>query len=187
MKSLKFSKIGWLILSAGIFIVVLAGLGITRSGQIKDQNTLGTNLLLSQTRLDKIENTSQTQLNELKQQLIDNGQQLVKAKDRLRQDIDSVDVAAKFYEIANYYSVNATIMGTTTISHDSYEGVPCSVISLSGSAIGELPNIIEFIAGLNNNFSTGFVTSVQIQVADGAADVLSKTNFSIVVYSYKGS
>jgi hypothetical protein len=35
MKGIKISKTGWIILSAGIFVVVLAGLGITRSGQVK--------------------------------------------------------------------------------------------------------------------------------------------------------
>jgi len=187
MKGMKFSKTGWLILSAGIFIVVVAGMGITRSSQLKDQNRLGTDLLLSQTRLDKIETTSQTQLNELNQQLVDSGQQIAEAKDRLRQKIKSVDVTDKFYEIAQYYSVNVTIMGTTTISHDNYEGVPCSVIALSGSACGELTNIIEFIAGLNNNFSTGFVQSTQISVADDATVGESTASISLVVYSYEGS
>jgi hypothetical protein len=187
MKGLKFSKTGWLILAAGIFIVVVAGMGITRSGQLKDQNRLGTDLLLSQTRLDKIETTSQTQINELNQQLVDSGQQLAEAKDRLRQKIESVDVADKFYEIAKYYSVNVTIMGTTMIAKESYQGVPCSVISLSGSASGKLTNIIEFIVGLNNNFSTGFVQSAQIRVADDATSSESAASISLVVYSYEGS
>lgn len=188
MKGLKFSKVGWLILSAGIFIVVLAGLGITRSGQLKEQNKLGTDLATSQMRLDKVDtNQGQIQLDELKQQLADSEQQLTDVKNKLHQKIKSVDVTDKFFEIADYYSVNVTIMGTTTIAKDIYQGVPCSIISLSGSANGDLSKVIDFIAGLNNNFSTGFVQSAQITMSENVSSTYSDASINLIVYSYEGS
>jgi len=188
LKGLKFSKTGFLILSAGIFIVVLAGLGIARSGQVKEQNKLGTDLASSQLRLDKVDTTqSQYQLDELKQQLNDSEQQLMEVKDKLRQKIDSVDVSDKFYEIAKYYSVNVTVMGTSKKADDTYQGVGLSLISLSGTASGEFPKIIDFIAGLNNNFSTGFIQSVQVQVGDPLLDEDSEASISLIVYSYEGN
>jgi hypothetical protein len=138
-------------------------------------------------RLDKVDAApSQVQLEELKQQLADNELQLTDVKDKLRQKINSVDVTDKFYEIADYYRVNVKLMGTTTISHDNYQGVSCSVISLSGTADGDLANIIDFITGLNNNFSTGFVQSAQIKVSDDTTGA-SNASISLVVYSYEGS
>jgi len=188
MKGLKISKVGWLILSAGIFVVVLAGLGITRSGQIKEQGKLGTDLATYQMRLDKVDTTQgQIQLDELKQQLADSEQQLTDVKNKLHQKIKSVDVTDKFFEIAGYYHVNVTIMGTTTIAKDNYQGVPCSIISLTGSANGDLPNIINFIAGLNNNFNTGFVQSAQIAISENATSTDSSASINLVVYSYEGS
>jgi hypothetical protein len=188
LKGLKFSKMGWLILSAGIFIVVLAGLGITRSGQVKEQGKLGTDLASSQVRLDKVDTTQyELQITELTQQLTDSEQQLGEVKDKLRQKIESVDVTDKFYEIAAFYSVNVTVMGTTKVSNDTYQGVEFSVISLSGTATGEFPDIIDFIAGLNNNFSTGFVQIAQIKVADANSDNKSDADISLIVYSYEGS
>jgi hypothetical protein len=188
LKGLKFSKTGWLILSAGIFIVVLAGLGITRSGQLSEQGKLGTDLASSQARLDKVDtDTYEYQLAELNQQLVDSQLQLAEVKDKLRQKIESVDVADKFYEIATFYSVNVTVMGTTKVSGEVYQGVECSVISLSGTASGEFPDIIDFVAGLNNNFSTGFVQSVQIEVAKPETLELSSASISLIVYSYEGN
>ena len=46
MKGLKLSKTSWLILSAGVFIVVLAGLGLTRSQQMKEQTKVADELNL---------------------------------------------------------------------------------------------------------------------------------------------
>jgi hypothetical protein len=188
LKGLKFSKTGGLILSAGIFVVVLAGLSITRSGQLSEQGKLGTDLASSQERLDKVDtNTYEFQLAELNQQLTDNQQQLTEVKDKLRQKIESVDVSDKFYEIAAFYSVNVTVMGTTKVSNDTYEGIEMSVISLSGMASGAFPDIIKFIAGLNNNFSTGFVQSVEIEVAKAETEEVSTASISLIVYSYEGN
>jgi hypothetical protein len=188
MKGVKISKTGWIILSAGIFVVVLAGLGITRSGQVKEQSKLGTDLAASQLRLDKVDTTqSQMQFDELKQQLADTEQQLADVKDKLRQEVASVDVSDKFYEIAAYYNVTVTILGTTKVANDTYQGVPCSVISLSATATGDIADIIDFLAGLNNNFSTGFIQSTQIQVADVDSEEPSKANINLIVYSYEGS
>jgi len=188
LKGLKFSKTGWLILSAGIFIVVLAGLGITRSGQVKEQSQLGIDLASSQMRLDKVDTIqSQMQLEELEQQLIDSEQQLAEVKDKLHQKIDSVDVTDKFYEIAAFYGVNVTVMGTTKVSGDTYQGVECSVISLTGTAAGEFTDIIDFIAGLNNNYSTGFVQFAQIKINDNPSFGPWNGDINLIVYSYEGS
>lgn len=188
MKNLKLSKTSWLILSAGIFLVMLAGLGITRSGQIKQQDKLAADLSTSQLRLDKLDTTQlKLQSDELQQQLTDSQQQLIGAKDKLRQKINSVDVTDKLFEVANYYSVNVTIMGTTSIAQQPYQGIPCSVISVSASADGMLSDIINFIDGLNNNFSTGYVESAQMQVADSSSNDTSSASISLIVYSYEGS
>jgi hypothetical protein len=187
-KGLKFSKTGWIILSAGVFIVVLAGLGITRSGQLKEQGKLGTDLASYQMRVGVIDVTGdQVQLEELTQQLADAQDQLAEVKGKLHQLIDSVDVTDKLYEIAAFYSVNVTVMGTSQKSDENYEGVPCTVISLRATARGEFLDIIDFIAGLNNNYTTGFAQSVQIKVGDEEAGEFTQADIDFIVYSYEGS
>ncbi|MFA5308084.1 MAG: hypothetical protein WC370_01180 [Dehalococcoidales bacterium] len=177
-----------IILSAGIFVVVLAGLGITRSGQVKEQGKLGTDLSAYQMRVNNMDTTQfQIQMEELTQQLEDTEQQLAEVKNKLRQQINSVDVTDKLYEIAAYYGVEVTVMGTSQIGSDNYQGVPCAVISLRATAAGELTDIIDFIAGMNNNFSTGFIQSVQIKVAAIETDELSEASINFIVYTYEGS
>jgi peroxiredoxin family protein len=188
MKGLKFSKTGWLILAAGVFIVVLAGLVITRSGQAKEQHKITADLATSQMRLDKMDTKQlQVQDDELQQQLVASQQQLVGVKDKLRQKITSVDVTDKLFQIASDYSVNVTIMGTTSIAQDNYGGIEFSVISVSASADGAFSNIVDFVVGLNNNFSTGFVQSAQLKVAEELVNDISNASITLIVYSYEGS
>ena len=54
MKLLKLSKTSWLILSAGVFIVVLGSLGIARSQQLQEKGTLDEELRLSTQTLEKL-------------------------------------------------------------------------------------------------------------------------------------
>jgi len=106
MKGFKLSKAGLLILAAGVFIVVLLSLGITRYGQISEQTDLNDELSLSEMRLNNIDlKPFQLQLVELQEQFTDSESQLEEAKSRLDQTVISVDVTDKFYEIADYHDV----------------------------------------------------------------------------------
>src|SRR3972149_2585110 len=99
MKGLKLSKTGWLILSAGLFIVILAGLGLTRSQQLKDQTKADADLTLSTTKLDKLQFADlQQKYEDLQQKTEESQAQLKEAKDRLRQTVVSVDVVDEFFK-----------------------------------------------------------------------------------------
>jgi hypothetical protein len=189
MKGLKLSKTSWLILSAGIFLVVLAGLGVTRSGQVKEQTRLEEELGISESRLEKMQLTSlQTQMGELQGQLDESESQLVEAKDRLRQTVLSVDVTEKFFEIAKYSEVVVMNLGTSTIAKNTIAGVDCFTISLGATVTGDLNNMVDFIINLNQGYTTGYVKSVQISLNSISSEVSSgNANIQMIVYSYKGS
>jgi hypothetical protein len=188
MKGFKLSKTGLLILAAGTFIVVLAGLGITRYGQISEQTKLNDELSLSVMRLDNIDlKPFQVQLAELQEQFKDNEIQVEEAKNRLVQTVISVDVTDKFYEIAAYNSVIVNTIGTTKNQTEAYESVQFSIITINAAVTGDLSHVIDFIAGLNDNFDTGFVRSAQITITDAAAENGTTANVMMIVYSYEGN
>jgi len=93
-------------------------------------------------------------------------------------------VADKFYEIAGFYSVNITSMGTSTISEQPFASIPCDVISLSASVSGTMENVIDFVKGVNDNFTTGFVRSAQLDIID---PVESNVSIQMIIYSYRGN
>lgn len=187
MKGFKFSKTGLLILAAGAFIVILAGLGITRYGQISEQDELNDALSLSEMRLNAVNlQPYEVQKAELLEQLVAGESLLEEAKDRLIQTVISVNVTDKFYEIAAYHSIIVDSISTTKNQIGDYEGVPCTLISVNAKVTGDLSNVIDFIAGLNNNFSTGFVQSAQIEISDATLENGTSANILMVVYKYEG-
>lgn len=174
-----------MILAAGVFIIALAGLGMTRSGQIKDYEAISGNLSFASTRLNTVQlGNLQTEIDEYKQQLKDTQEQVSEAKNKLDQTILSVDVADKFYEIANYCEVTVDSLSTTTITPEQFAAIDCETISVSATISGDLQNVLDLVMALNDNFSTGFVRSAQFSFNLEPPDSLS---VQMVVYSRKGA
>jgi hypothetical protein len=192
MKGLKLSKTSWLILATGVFIVVLAGLGLTRSQQLKEQSKVADDLSLSEKQLGALQTAQLSQqLENLRVKLDESQTQLKEAQAMLRQTVISVDVTEEFFKIADYCSVNVTNLSTTTIAQAKYQAITCSTISLTATVTGKETNIINFIIALNNGYTTGNVQSAQVTVAaptDEDSEPESSTgSVSMIIYSYEGS
>jgi len=182
---MKISRASWVILASGVFIIVLAGLGMTRSGQMAAEDKLAEDLQVAQARLSNLQVTQlQTQINEYNAQLNDAKSQADDILQKLKQTVISVDVAEKFFVLADYYGVTINNITTSSIAQQPFASVNCETISLSASVSGELENLINFIIGLNNNFSTGFVRAAQLSINGEEA---SGASVQMTVYSQKGS
>lgn len=187
MKGFKFSKTGLLILATGAFIVVLASLGVIRFGQTSEQDSLNEALALSETRLNLMNvQPLELQMAELEEQLNESESLLAEAKQRLVQSVISVNVTDKFYEIAAYHDVIVDSISTTKNQQADYGGVPCTLITINAAVTGDLEHVIDFVAGLNNNFTTGFVQSAQIAIEDEDSESGTSANIMMVVYTYEG-
>jgi Tfp pilus assembly protein PilN len=187
MKKLRLSKIAWLILAAGIFIVVLAGLGLTYSGQRREQKTLSEELELTRTRLEKTDDSQSQlqQISQLEERLVDSQGRLTEAKQKLLQAILSVDVSEKFFQIAEASGVTVESMGTTGIKGVEIGGISCYQIDLHGNVSGEFLKLVDFIVNLDQNYITGFVKTAQISVGENGSEGSSAT-IHVEVYSSKG-
>jgi hypothetical protein len=182
---MKISKATWMILGAGIFIIVLSGLGVARYGQVQERDKVSEDLAVNTVRLNKLQViTPQAQIDELQEEVNDVQSQTEDIKTRLVQSIISVDVADKFYEIAGFYSVNVTSLGTSALSEQPFADIPCEVISLSASVSGTMENIVDFVKGINDNYTTGFIRSAQLELKDPAESFAS---IQMIVYSYRNN
>lgn len=202
MKGLKLSKTSWLILSAGIFVVILAGLGVTRSQQLKEQSVLEEELTLSSMKMDTIQVSHlRPQLDELQQRIDESQTQLIEVKNRLRQSVVSADVIEKCFAIAEYCEVEIQTLSNTTSTIRGFSGIQCAQTNISASVTGDVENIVDFLIGLNEGYTTGYVDSVQITIAEETDETdeeaeeaeesseeepESTASFQIVIYSYEG-
>lgn len=183
---MKLSKISWLILAAGIFIVVFASLGITRSQQLQEQEQLDDELTVAEMRLNKFQvKQLRQQQEELQKQMDESTMQLTAAKDKLRQTIDSINVTDEFFEIARSCGVEVVGISSSNIGSEELGNIVCSVITLNATVAGDTSNLISFVIRLNNDFTTGIVKSAQISIPEMADDRPS-ANILMVVYAYGG-
>jgi hypothetical protein len=182
---MKLSKASWMILGAGIFIIILAGLGVTRSGQITQYDDLSQNLSVNSARLNNLQTGQmQTEIDEYQEQLQDTLEQVNEVKDKLKQTVISVDVADKFYEIAAFCNVTVMNLSTTTISDLLYASINCETIAVSGQVRGTSEEIVNFIIALNDNFTTGFIKAAQIAFTE---EEQSTVSLQMGVYTQKVS
>jgi len=84
-------------------------------------------------------------------------------------------------------------------------GINCSVLPLTASVEGDVPNLLRFITKLNDDFITGFVKSVGMNIPEAAEDSgetaeesaegqsgeleeveRASANISLVIYAYQG-
>ncbi|MCJ7605032.1 MAG: hypothetical protein MUO19_03240 [Dehalococcoidales bacterium] len=192
MNKLKLSKTSWLILSAGVFLVVLAGLGLTRSQQIQDQVTVQDELSISSMRLSN-SNTSEMryQIEELQQQIDMGKAQLDDAIARLEKTVISADVTEDFYAIAEFSNVEVMQFNSSPIAQSSLVGVRVSQTAISAQVVGNLGEVIDFIININNSYTTGYIQRATLQVElppSDNEDILSVTraNIDMIIYSYEG-
>ncbi len=167
---LKLSKTSWMILAAGVFLVILAGLGLTRSQQVKEQTKVAGDLDLATKRLATIQTGSLGQQLETLKTKVDESQALLDdARAHLHQTVISVDVTDQFFQTAAYCSVNITNLTTTTIAQAKFDNVTFSTISLSAAVQGEKTDIVKFIIALNDGYVTGNVQSAQVTFSSASA------------------
>jgi DNA-binding protein YbaB len=188
MKFLKLSKTSWLILATGLFLVVVAALGITRSQQAKEQGRLTEELAASEQSLAALQITGmQSQLQGLQQKAAQDQEQLQTARKALEQTIVSVDVADKFFSIASACGVNVTSLNTSPIMPINYEGITLSQTAINGAVEGDLPALINFVESLNNDFTTGLIKLTEIDIPPVSANETPSANIQIIIYSNEGS
>jgi len=188
MKLLKLSKVSWLILSAGVFIVVLGSLGIARSQQIQEKGTLDEELRISTNRLEGLQTSlgSRERLDALQQRIEEEQLLLDEARKRLDQTVVSVDVADELFAIADYCGIIITGASTTEIRATDYEGISVETTAINVAVSGELPNLVAFIHSLNNDYTTGLVETFQINIPDPANTTQKPSaNIRLSIYSYE--
>lgn len=171
MKGMKLSKTSWLILSAGVFVVVLVGLGLTRSQQLKEQTKVTEELSVSAARLENLQTAElRQQMEGLQSKLEENAGQMKTAQDRLRQTVVSVDVIDEFYGIADFNNVLVKGISNSKISQTKYGEVKYDTTSISATIEGTQADIINFVISLNKGFTTGFVENVSLSIAGEALE-----------------
>ena len=187
MKKIKInlSKTSWIILSVGIFLVVLAGLGLTYSQKTKEKKEIDEQLEFTNARLESF-NISELQSEKygLEANLATNISRHESLSENLVESVISSDVTEKCYEIASQSHVEIVNIGSTEIKTVKLAALECISINLQITVTGELPDFVTYVENLNKEFPTGYITSVKIELTE-EEDQENKAAVQLAVYSYE--
>ena len=166
----------------GIFVVVLAGLGVTYSQQVKEKKQVEEKLELTELRLDMFDIAElESNKKNLEISILNLTSQYDSYRADLTQSVISSDVVDKCYEIAEDSNVKIVNIGSSAIKVIELAAVECLAINLNINVTGTLEDYITFITNLNNSYTTGYVSAIQILLEDE-----SNATVQLVVYSYEG-
>ena len=184
---MKLSKTGWLLIITGVVIIIIAGLGVVRSQQIRQQNQLNEELALAQSRLNGIQVETLTQRQaELEGQFSQTLAKAETAKATLSQPLSSITLSDTLFTVAEDNYVEVLEISSSGPGGEEVSGVICSVLPLSLTVSGNLTDLVGFITGLNDNLATGVVRSVRISIPETTGESEPTANINMAIYIYKG-
>ena len=185
---MKLSKKSGFILIAGIAIAIFAGLWLARSQQVDEQEQLREELSIAAMRLENSQNNEEisAQQVQLEKQLSQTISQLETAKATLSQAAGSIAVSGTLFDIAEAIGVEITAISSSQLSSDSLEGITFSVLPLTITVEGDVPDIISFVGRLNGDFTTGLVKFVAISIPETTCEETVSANIQLYIYTFQG-
>ena len=184
---MKLGKTSLLLLAVGIVIITFTSLGVTRAQQLQEQDKVNEELSLVTWRLNTLQVAQlRSQYEDLENQLSQTTLRFEAVRAALARPIGSIDASDTLFSIANSCGVELNEIISLGQLSSELEGIPCSVLALSVSIEGGVPNLISFVDMVNGNFVTGTVESVQIHIPDNTAEQRSTARIKLIIYTCQG-
>ena len=184
---MKLSKTSWLLLTLGIFVIALAGLGTVYYQQVNQQDRLNEELASAQLKLKgiKLEQLSNQQ-GELENRLSQTISQPETAKTVLSQPTGSIATSSILFDTAAAYGVEVTEISSPGLTSGDLEGITCSILPLTVRVEGDVSDLVSFLTKLNDKLTTGIVKSVAIIIPETTSEEKTSANIQLVIYTYQG-
>ncbi len=193
MKKLNLGKTSRIILIAGVFILVIGGLGYNRFQQAGQQALADEELANAGIRLQQFDNVAlEATLVDLQEQLALRKQEVEQSLETLDNSVISADVAEGFYKAAAAKGVTVDLFSSTEISQSVIQGTEVKQTNMSATVSASLADLMDFVISLNNSFTSGYVTEVRFSCeANGytgaSLDSPTIVNLAMIVYTMGAS
>jgi len=205
---MKVSKTALIFLGVGIFVILVAILGMTYSQQTQEQSRLNQELSLAQLRLKEYASQQlSSQQAELESQLTQLEARLEVVKAGLYQSIQSIEatetlyeVTETLYEVAETSEVEIVEISSPGLTTEELEGVTLSVLSLAVTVEGDVRDLIDFIDAWTEKYPTGVVELVEITVLEATDEETEEEEteeeeeeekfsaiVNLLIYTYEGN
>jgi hypothetical protein len=163
---MKLSSKSVFLLVTGIVVIMITSLGMvyTRSGE--QQSELYEQLDLIQPVLSKSSSREVcSQLTEMEERQEKAEQQLTATKVQLYLPLEAIDIAGELLDIARTANVEILLISSPGITEKRLGGMAFSVLPVRLDIVGDIADLIAFIAGFCDKYPTGLVKSVQVDIS----------------------
>ena len=185
---MKLGRKSWLAIAIGFFLIASISMGISYFQNAGERNHLREDLTSVYSRLNSIqfEQTPDRQ-HELEEQLSEIIKQSETARETLSQPMNSIIISDVLFSTAEANSVNITEVSSSGMTIEELSGVTCLALPITASVEGDLSNLVAFITQLNGDLSTGFISSLDMNITDPASNQKPSVNIQMVIYTRKES
>lgn len=184
---MRLSKTSWWILTVGIFVIFLAGLGVVRFQQFQQQNDLLWEITVAEHELNGFQpGQLSAQKADLEMQLDQATSQFEAVKAIFSQPVRSVAASGILFDIAEAHELEISDMSSLSSDSNSLYGIDCSVTSLTARVEGDVDNLVSFIIDLNSQLVTDTTRSVTITFPETGSGEKASADINMVIYTYQG-
>ncbi len=189
---MKFSKLSWLILSIGIFVIGAVILYVLYQQQTDEQDELNLNLTAANSSLPMLISESaalQSQLDALEAELAEAVAALNAVEAKLPKDIESSIYGDLLFDIAHNAGLNVWSFTATEPTRITMDGIAYETTTITMEVKNNLQKILLFIAQIEVelDFNTTTIDSVTIETIDGSDDDLEHLKLiEITLLAYIG-
>ncbi|GAH72300.1 unnamed protein product, partial [marine sediment metagenome] len=101
-----------------------------------------------------------------------------------------IEVTDTLFKVAESCGVEITEIGSPGLNDEALEGLTCSVLMLTVKAEGSVLKLVNFILGLSDEFPTGVVEAVDINVPEVTEEEEEaeppSVNLELHIHTYEG-
>ena len=179
---MKLSKISWLILGIGIFVIAIGGLYMVYHQQMQEQEQLNSELDTAQLLLPQLiseKDNSEKQLNRLNSDLAEAKSLLIRFRESFPESVESIEYAEELFGLADYHELEVIKLTTSEpddkeIESESdsadkeVETVTYTVTTLEVTVQGEVADMVDFVNAIvtGSRFTTATVELVEVTVPE---------------------
>lgn len=205
---MRLSKIAWLILGAGVFIIALVFLFILYSNQASDEEQMEKNLADAQALLPQLMAQSedwQNQVTELQSQLAQEESALEESMARFPEAVESIEYSEELFMIAHDCNLEVVKVSAIAPHDEEVEDTPIIysvtdlVVEVSPAAAPPFPltiayiddtvaDMLDFIDTIVNGgyFTAATIEKVVFEIPEVSESVKPVAIIKLSIYAYEG-
>jgi len=171
VKPMKISKTARWILTIGILVILLGGLGLNYARQKTEQGEL--NASIAQAQQDFIKYTREhpeqqytAQKEDLQTRLNQANSRIAALQGEFESPTESIEINDALFEAADEANVTITKLTSSSPKEEDIKGITYHAFTLSITAKGEVVALLNLVDKVSQRFSTSEISSVKIDVPE---------------------